>query len=345
MHDASAVYTMAKRLVIPVCSYIDGLMSVIRSQAGHEVFNAEFRQLQTLNYNNEPSLCASTLSDEERSVLQNAEVVLADPLVLARNLGLLKKAKWVHSTFAGVEPIVSQCTTAPDFVLTRQVGRTFGQQMGEYVLVQIMARERELFLVQSDMQQKIWQSKSCGPRTLPSLSVGILGVGSIGSRIAQMCKAMEMTVWGLTRTSQDVPFVDHNCHRSELPLLLESCDYVCNTLPSTPQTRGLLNGDVLKHCAAQKSVFINMGRGDIVSGETIVQAIDKGWLGGAILDVFETEPLPKHSALWDTPGVCLTPHMSGLCTASETASVFLSNLKRYLSGQPLQYVVDFSRGY
>ena len=156
-----------------------------------------------------------------------------------------------------------------------------------------------------------------------------------------------MKVWGLTRTTakQDLPFVDHSCHLAELPQLLQSCDYVCSALPSTPQTKGLLSGDILKHCAGRKSVFINVGRGDIISETTLVHAITEGWLGGAILDVYDEEPLPDDSMLWANPNVTLTPHMAGLCSVSEASSVFMNNVHHYLAGQPLQYTVDFSHGY
>ena len=306
--------------------------------------NIKFQQIRNPNYDD--GNFSHPFTDEERRIVENAEVILADSPVVAQNMELMKKAKWVHSTFAGVESIVSQCTSAPSFILTRQVGASFGQQMGEYVLMQILAWERNLLTIESEIKQKKWSCKSAAPRTFPSLSVGILGVGNIGRRIAELCKSVQMTVWGLTRTSgHNFDFIDHKCQLDQLPKLLESCDYVCNVLPSTPQTKGLLNGDILKHCVGHKSVLINIGRGDIVSEGTIVRAIREGWLGGAILDVFETEPLPQESPLWNIPQVWLTPHMSGLCSASETASVFLSNLEHYLSGQPLQYVVDLSLGY
>ena len=336
--------------MIPVCSYIDNLVPALLSLAGNKMPNIEFRQLKAPDYSNSGLNLFPAFSEEEKVILENAEVVFADPNIVAHNMELLKKAKWVQSTFAGVDSIVLQCGSPPQFVLTRQAGTNFGQQMGEYVLAQILTREKNLYSIHSEIAQRKWEWHMSGvPRTLPSLSVGILGVGVIGKRIAEMCKSMQMKVWGLTRTTpgggQDLGCLDHSCQLPQLPRLLESCDYVCNVLPSTPQTKGLLNGDILKHCAKRKSVFINIGRGDIISEENLIRAIGEGWLGGAILDVFETEPLPHSSPLWGSPGVCITPHMSGLCSASEGASTFLDNLGRYLTGQPLEYVVDFSRGY
>jgi hypothetical protein len=93
---------------------------------------------------------------------------------------------------------------------------------------------------------------------------------------------------------------------SDLPDLLQNCDYIINVLPSTPDTTGLLNGDILKHSAQKHSVFINIGRGTVIKEEDLVNALSKGWLSAAILDVFETEPLPPSSALWTMPQVKCT---------------------------------------
>jgi len=90
---------------------------------------------------------------------------------------------------------------------------------------------------------------------------------------------------------------------SDLPDLLQNCDYIINVLPSTPDTVGLLNGDMLKHCAKKQSVFMNIGRGTVIKEEDLVTALNKGWLSAAILDVFETQPLPPSSSLWTMPQV------------------------------------------
>ena len=341
---------MAKHLTVPVCSYLDGLLPCLQSEASRKLLKVCFTNIE-LDQSSVRSFEKAVfrpivLSDDNKRLLESAEVILGDGPFLRKCLQLIKSAKWVHSTFAGVESITSYACPAPKFTLTRHVGASFGQQMGEYVLAQIMAQERNLFKISSSMQKCKWQWQTSAPRTLPSLTIGVLGAGAIGKRIAEMCKSMGMTVWALTRTKADkVNFIDYNCLLSEFPQMLQSCDYICNVLPSTPQTKGLLDGDILKHCTTKKTVFINVGRGDIISETALVHAINEGWLGGAILDVFENEPLSESSALWKTPGIHLTPHMSGLCTVSETASVFISNLSRYLSGQPLEHVVDFSCGY
>ena len=165
--------------------------------------------------------------------------------------------------------------------------------------------------------------KSFSHRLMHELTVGVIGLGNIGSHIAQACKALGMTVWGLGRKELDKPppCVDHYRSTGGLTELLQSCDYVCNVLPSTPSSRHLLSGTVLENCKERKAVFINVGRGDVIDEGSLVQALEKGWLSGAIVDVFEKEPLPKDSPLWDMPGVVITPHNSGIAPADVVRNI------------------------
>lgn len=338
------------RILIPVNTYLDSLLGALQSEAAHKLPGVKFKRVLVDDDSEKDARSygsARILSDEDKQLIENAEIIIGDGPFLSMCLPLFKNAKWVHSLYAGVDCLAASVKVSTRFTLTRHIGTSFGQQMGEYVLLQILQLERKLFSVQKSMEQRKWEWMLTAPRPLPSLSIGVLGVGHIGKKIAELCKLMGMKVWGLTRisTGPDLPILDRHCHLEQLPLLLESCDYVCNVLPSTPQTKGLLNGDVLVHCAGKKSVFINVGRGDIISESALIHALTEGWLGGAVLDVYEREPLPKDSMLWDTPNVILTPHMSGLCSVTEAVSVIMDNLCCYIAGEPLKNTVDLSRGY
>lgn len=116
-------------------------------------------------------------------------------------------------------------------------------------------------------------------------------------------------------------YVDESFAVENLHECLQKCDYLCNILPSTPSTVGLLSGNVLQSCKEKQTVLINVGRGDVVSEESLLKALDHKWIGGAILDVFEKEPLPKDSALWTHPQVTVTPHVSGFTTSNQVNSV------------------------
>ena len=156
-------------------------------------------------------------------------------------------------------------------------------------------------------------------RSLFELTIGILGFGDIGKEIANCCKSMRMTVKAIHRTvpATKIPFVDESFSIEELPKFLQQCDYICNVLPSTPSTKGLLSGDILENCKERKTVFINIGRGDVISCDSILNALNNQWIGGAILDVFEEEPLPSDSALWTHPQVTITPHIAGFTSDNQ----------------------------
>lgn len=106
---------------------------------------------------------------------------------------------------------------------------------------------------------------------------------------------------------ETVPYVDEYRTAESLPDVLENCDYIINVLPSTRDTVGLLNGNILQHCKARGTVFVNVGRGSVIRGLDLINALEQEWISAAILDVFEEEPLPKESKLWGFPQVKLLP--------------------------------------
>ena len=136
--------------------------------------------------------------------------------------------------------------------------------------------------------------------------------------------------------------------------VLEKSDYIVNILPSTDSTCGLLDDQALSICNNNNNappVFINAGRGDIVSEESIIEALDNNWLSGCVLDVFKNEPLDKNSKLWDREEVTITPHIAGLSFGDAVADLFCKNLDIYIDekgdsvSQKLNYVFDWERGY
>jgi len=125
--------------------------------------------------------------------------------------------------------------------------------------------------------------------------------------VAQKLKLFGATIWGMTRTipKKKLPYVDEHRTINNLPDILENCDYVINILPSTRETVGLLNGDILQHCKTKDTVFVNIGRGSIIRELDLINALEQKWISAAILDVFEEEPLSKESKLWSFPQVIM----------------------------------------
>jgi len=203
-------------------------------------------------------------------------------------------------------------------------------------------------------QEHRWDRPGYTYRTLQGQVMGILGLGEIGSVIAQVAKTFGMSTraYVLDKSKHDGKAADQ-LFGGEDPAALTSflgeLDYLVNTLPSTSQTKHLLsklhNGNPTLSYCRKGCTFVNVGRGNIVLEKDLVVALQEGWLGGAILDVFECEPLDKSSLLWDLPNVTITPHVSGMSMASDVATVFADNLELFMKGKNLKYVVNWEKGY
>lgn len=274
------------------------------------------------------------------AAIGSAEIILADPELVAPHLEGAAALVWLQSTYAGVE-VLFRDSSRRDYRLTRIKG-LFGPQMAEYVLGQILARERHMTAFYALQQEKKWQPEP--HRQLIDLTMGILGAGDIGGSVAQAARLFGMTVWGLRTRPGPVAGIDRVMTPDQLDEFLAGADYLVNILPSTPATAGLLAGDRLKACKPG-TVLINIGRGDIIDEAALIRAIGQGWLGGAVLDVFGQEPLPAQSPLWSLPGVTITPHVAAISFAADVAAIFAGNLSRYLGGEPLLHQVDWDRGY
>jgi phosphoglycerate dehydrogenase-like enzyme len=211
----------------------------------------------------------------------------------------------------------------------------------------MLALTRELPTVFTQQREARWDSAAF--RELPTLAgrtLGILGVGAIGKRVAQLGAAFGMRVIGLRRGAAPVPFVDKMLGPEQLPELLSQAHYVVNVLPSTAQTHGLIGAAQLA-TMRRDAVIINVGRGKTIDTDALVNALREGRIAGAGLDVTEPEPLPAEHPLWKLPNVIITPHYSGGRAGYVDAvlDVFVDNVSRYREQRALRNVVDLHAGY
>ncbi|XP_046846715.1 glyoxylate/hydroxypyruvate reductase A-like isoform X2 [Xenia sp. Carnegie-2017] len=298
-----------------------------------------------------PSATFVVINGEEitSDCLKDMEIVIADPPLVCEWIHQFPKLKWMQATFAGINSIIHSIEPCklPTYSLTKLSG-VFGASIAEYVVGHVIARERKFLLCLEYQKSKSWCSwEKLKYRELSDLTIGILGFGSIGKVIAEYCHCMKMKVFGIHRAvpTSKVHYVDKSFGIEELAECLKECDYFVSVLPSAESTRGLLSGEVLKNCTAKKTVLINVGRGDLLDEKSILRALDEQWIGGAILDVFEREPLSKESALWCHPQVFITPHVSGLINSDMILQVFVENFQLYKDGKELKYIVDWKKGY
>ena len=275
-----------------------------------------------------------------RKAIGAAEIILADPDLIAAHLAGASSLIWLQATFAGIEPLLLDGHRS-DYQLTRLKG-IFGPQMAEYVLGHILAREHDIVGLRRDQERHRWNPRV--PRKLSSLTLGILGAGDIGSAVASVAGQFGMTVWGLRTRDEPVDGVDQVFTREQMAPFLAGSDYLVDVLPSTPDTVGLLSGDRLKGCKPG-AVLINIGRGDVIDEASLVRAVEAGWIAGAILDVFATEPLPADSPLWELEEVTVTPHVAASSFPADVIKIFGENLERHLSQRPLEHLVDWAKGY
>ncbi|KAH0546802.1 glyoxylate/hydroxypyruvate reductase A-like [Cotesia glomerata] len=288
--------------------------------------------------------------NNESLELNNVEIMVTDCSLLLNIKNKLSNIKWIQFTSAGVEELLSlRDDKNINFVATRFVDSAYGLDMAEYVVMQIVAHERNQWKEYEAQKKSFWSSDSMfGQRRLLSdMTIGIMGVGNIGKIVAKTLKHFNAKIWGLTRTipTTKEPYIDEYRMTSSLPEFLSNCHYIINIMPATPETNGLLNGDMLKNCKENNAIFMNIGRGNIIKEDDLVNALENKWITAAILDVFEVEPLPSTSKLWTMPQVIISPHNACLASAESVAELFCNNYSKFTHGEPLLHIVNFQRGY
>lgn len=286
------------------------------------------------------SVLATTDPAEARVRGQDCELALGEPNLLRQVIQQLPALRWVQATWAGVEPLLDPALRR-DYTLTNARG-VFGEAMTEYVLAYLLAHERRVFERHAAQQAARWDNTPTG--ALRGKRLGLLGVGSIGSHIAQALKPFGLTLYGYTQSSESCPAIDRYFHDSERLAFASALDYLVSILPNTAATRHVVDAALLKALPVG-AVFINVGRGSAVETDALVSALISGHLARAVLDVFEQEPLPPEHIFWRTPNLHLTAHTAAPSTPAAITAVFADNYGRWTRGEPLRHVVDFERGY
>lgn len=254
------------------------------------------------------------------------------------------RLQWLHIAAAGVDPVLFDELRASDVTLTNSRG-VFDDAIAEYVLGVVIAFAKDLprsLDLQREGRWKHRETERVGGRTAL-----VVGTGPIGASIARLLRAVGMDVRGAgSRARADDPAFGTVYPSADLQEFVEWADFVVAVAPLTEQTKGLFDRAVF---AAMKpsARFVNVGRGELVVTEDLIDALRAGELAGAALDVFETEPLPAESPLWTMENVLISPHMSGdfVGWKDVLVEVFVGNFQRWVAGEPLENVVDKGLGY
>ena len=270
----------------------------------------------------------------------DSDLVMGEPSAIRSTLTRLTKLRWVQATWAGVEPLLDPALRR-DYTLTNARG-VFGPLMCEYVFGYLLAHERLILQKYASQQEGRWDPAP--PGTLRGKQIGLLGVGSIGAAIARTAKHFEMRVRGYTRVSEACRDVDEYFHGDDRMAFATDLDYLVAVMPNTKATRHLVDRQLLAALPA-RALFVNPGRGSVVDEAALADALSAGRLAGAVLDVFEQEPLPRDHMFWRTPNLRITSHTAALSFPEDIAPVFVDNYRRLVRGEPLKHQVDFDRGY
>lgn len=269
-----------------------------------------------------------------------SDIVLGEPKLIQDALPRLTNLKWTQAIYAGVEPLVEPGHRR-DYVLTNARG-VFGELMSEYVFGYLLFHEKKILERIQAQQALEWQRTESG--VLRGKTIGLLGVGSIGAHLAGTAKHFGMTVRGFTRESETSADVDQYFHGDDLLKFADGLDYLISVLPRTEGTNKIVDAKLLE-TLPPRAVFVNVGRGNAVDETALVRSLNENKLAAAILDVFETEPLPEDHPFWKTPNLYMTFHTSAISYPEDITKLFVENYKLYVEGKPLKYVVDFDSGY
>lgn len=267
------------------------------------------------------------------------EDLKADHLAKATNL------KWIMVLSAGVERLPFKQIADRKILVTNSRG-IHKIQMAEYtisMLLQVYRQEKHF--IESEKQIK-WD-KSVRPNEISGQTLLVLGTGAIGQEIARISKAFHIKTVGISRSGRAVEYFDEVHTMDNLNNQLLEADFLVSVLPSTEETRYLLKADHFKRMK-DSAVFVNIGRGDLVDSNVLLNAVQEKEIAHAVLDVFEQEPLPADSPFWKEPNITVTPHISGSSPnyMSRALAIFQDNLDKFQNGETdFQNTVDPIRGY
>lgn len=287
----------------------------------------------------------------------HTSTVLPDP-------GTAPRLRWVQLDTSGTDHLHgSPLWDSPVQVTT--LGGVAPRALAEYVMVAVVGAAHQLPALLEARARRWWPEPAerlaaLTPRSVAGATLAVVGYGRIGREIGRLAQAFGMKVVGVSRTGDPSTITEHHYGApaavegdaavvvgvDQLDDVLADADYLVVVVPLTPQTRGLIDAAAIARMKPG-AVLVNVARGGIVDETALLAALREGRIAGAVLDVFDDEPLPADSPWWDAPGVIVTPHVAGLTPeyGTHVETLVCRNLQRFLDGQPLLNTVDRAKGY
>ncbi len=255
----------------------------------------------------------------------------------------LPSLRLIQSLWAGVDRLMADDSLPAGVPVTRMVDPYMSAAMAETAVWASLSLHRGFFAYQRQQREGVWRQLE--QRRAREVRIAVLGMGQLGRRAARQLAALGYRVTGWSqRTAAAEPGIDTCSTDQALQDLLPHCDILINLLPLTPATRGLLNRQLFAAMRRGASL-VNLARGAHLVEQDLLQALDAGQLGHAVLDAFAEEPLPAGHPFWQHPQVTLLPHVAALTDMRSAAEAVAANVQALARGEPLSHLVDRQRGY
>lgn len=283
-------------------------------------------------------------TDNFAASMAEAEVLVTWNLPTENLAAIAPRLKWIHIIGAGVEHLTPMDWLPPGVQLTNNKG-VHAAKGGEFGLMSILMLHNAIPTITFNQRSAHYDSIYSTP--IAGKTLVLIGVGSIGKSVAAHARAIGINVIGVSRHGRPTKEVNQMVSVDQLDTVLPMADFVFVVTPLTDETRNLLNRRRL-NLLKPGTGLINIGRAAVVDYAALTEKLKDGSISGAILDVFDEEPLPPDSPCWNVPNLIVTPHISaddGNAYVPMTLSVFFQNMQRYLTGQPLQNQVNPTLGY
>ncbi|MEL7543746.1 MAG: D-2-hydroxyacid dehydrogenase [Pseudomonadota bacterium] len=283
-------------------------------------------------------------TDNFTSSMQDADVLLTWDLPMDGLADVAPSLKWIHCIGAGVEHMLPMDWLPSHVTLTNNKG-VHAAKAGEFGLMAVLMLHSKIPAIVTNQRNAVYDSLYASP--IAGKTLVVLGTGSLGGSAAKKVQALGVHVVGVNRSGQPVDGCDEVVTVADLDTQLPRADFLLIATPDTPETRGLMDPqrlDLLKPGAG----IINIGREAVMDYAALCERLESGRIGGAILDVFDPEPIAKNSPLWHTRNLIITPHVSaddGDAYIPLTLGLFFRNMELFLAGKPLLNPIDPQRGY
>jgi D-2-hydroxyacid dehydrogenase (NADP+) len=263
--------------------------------------------------------------------IANADILMTfAPMITDQVLRDAANLKWIQALGTGVDNLIDLPSLRSDVIVTNVQG-IHGAPMSEAAIMAMLALSRNFPRVVRNQDRRLWERWPA--RLLDGKKLGIVGVGVIAEALAPKCKALGMTVVGISSVKRTVAGFDRMCGRDEFTSAVRDLDYLVALTPYSAATHHIVDGAVFS-AMKPSSYFINLARGGVVDEEALIRALENGQIAGAALDVFNDEPLPEDHPFWTMKNVIVTPHLGGFYDgyAEQALPVVEENIRKFLAG-------------